>query len=112
MMRKQIITIAIVLGLSMTAFAGQNDGGLFQRGATNEAIGSTGFYNKANGSPMLPAHGETTNQNAPLGSGISRVAWFWRSLSYRQTPQGGITPTVSDIKSVGIYKRPLSKQNG
>ena len=48
-MKKLIMTIAIVLGLCATSFADPNGGGLFQRGA----------------------HGETTNQDAPVGSGIA-----------------------------------------
>ena len=48
-MKKQIITIAIVLGLSMTSFA---QGGLFHRGAN------------ADGTPA-------ESQPAPLGSGIA-----------------------------------------
>ncbi len=73
-MKKLALTIAIVLGLSMTTFAG---GGLFHRGdnASNGAtgynyFGSTEMGNRADGTPMLPAHGLDSNQNAPVGSGI------------------------------------------
>ena len=73
-MKKLALTIAIVLGLSMTTFA---DGGIFHRGdnATNNASGYNYFgstdMNRGSGlTPMLPAHGEETNQNAPVGSGI------------------------------------------
>ena len=69
-MKKTIVTIAIVLGLSMTTFADPNHGGLFQRGAENTE------YNGGmrDGNPMLPGHGLTGNQDAnetPLGSGIA-----------------------------------------
>ena len=74
-MKKLALTIAIVLGLSMASFA--DGGGIFQRGynASNDAsgynyFGSTEMGNRADGTPMLPAHGLDSNQNAPVGSGI------------------------------------------
>ena len=74
-MKKLALTIAIILGLSMTTFAG---GGLFHRGdnASNGAsaynyFGTNDMSNRAGElTPMLPAHGLDTNQNAPVGSGI------------------------------------------
>ena len=70
-MKKLALTIAIVLGLGLTSFAG-NDGGLFKRGATAEKadnrVGSGVF------APGLPNHGEDTNQSAPLGTGIAVLA--------------------------------------
>ena len=66
-MKKTIMTIAIVLGLSMTTFA--DGGGLFQRGETPE---QKGMYSTRGGfGPNIPGHGETTDQNAPLGTGIA-----------------------------------------
>ena len=67
-MKKLIMTIAIVIGLSMTTFADPNGGGLFQRGATNDnglREGETPTM------PSLPGHGSTDNEdgNSPLGSG-------------------------------------------
>ena len=66
-MKKLALTIAIVLGLSMTTFA--DGGGLFQRGAEpqNEGLYST----RGNGMPGLPGHDESGNQDAPLGTGIA-----------------------------------------
>ena len=76
-MKKLALTIAILLGITMTSFA---DGGLFHRGnnAKNGFSGYTYFNateydNREDGginTPMLPAHGENTNQPAPVGSGI------------------------------------------
>lgn len=67
-MKKLALTIAIVLGLSMTTHAER--GGLFQRGAERRL----GFYDDREvGSvmtPRLPGHGHSDNQDAPLGSGI------------------------------------------
>ena len=79
-MKKLTITIALILGLTMTTFA---DGGLFKRGynAENGASGYNYFGAKVEddnaGSPampLLPQHGVDTNQPAPLGSGIVLLA--------------------------------------
>ena len=65
-MKKIALTIAIVLGLSMTTFA--DGGGLFNRGAEPER---NDVYGNRTVTPMLPNHGQTTNQDAtPLGTGI------------------------------------------
>jgi hypothetical protein len=68
-MKKLALTIAIVLGLSLTTFA-NNDGGLFQRGASEP---NSGIYGTRDGilGPNLPGHGETGDVDAPLGSGIA-----------------------------------------
>lgn len=68
-MKKLVLTIAIVLGLSMTNFAAHDGGGLFQRGAIDENTS-----NREGGVPTLPGHGETGDQDAPLGSGIVLLA--------------------------------------
>lgn len=62
------MTLAIVLGLGTASFA---QGGLFQRGATEENTSSRdgGVF-----TPGLPGHGETGDQDAPLGSGIVLLA--------------------------------------
>ena len=70
-MKKTIITLVIVLGLDLTSFADPNGGGLFQRGTTPE---SPGFYGSRDaGTPMLPNHGKSDNQDAdgPIGGGIA-----------------------------------------
>ena len=73
-MKKLALTLAIVLGLSMTTFAGPHDGGLFQRGASKS---SQGLYSNRDGllpiAPGLPYdYGLEGNQNAtPLGSGVA-----------------------------------------
>ena len=83
-MKKLMITIAIVLGLSLTTFAQDEafgGGGLFQRGAIEDnGIGLPGFYlglDLTGGlfdAPALPDHGLDGNQNAPLGTGIAILA--------------------------------------
>ena len=66
-MKKTIMTIAIVLGLSMTTFA--DGGGLFQRGGTAEQNGI--YSTRGDGMPGLPGHGGTGDADAPLGTGIA-----------------------------------------
>ena len=70
-MKKLALTIAIVLGLSMTTFA--DGGGLFQRGAEKET--ANGVYNRGFG-PIVPGHGLEGNQDgdSPLGTGIALLA--------------------------------------
>ena len=78
-MKKLVLTIAIVLGMAISASAqhfsenGQpNSGGLFGRGAT-----SGGSSNAQSGAtPLLPTHGQTNNQDAPLGSGALLLIGF------------------------------------
>jgi len=70
-MKKLAITIAIVLGLSMTSFADPDGGGLFQRGAAPEQ--PEGVFR--DNVPLLPPdHNLLDNQNAdsgtPIGSGV------------------------------------------
>ena len=76
-MKKTILTIVLILGLTVTTFA---DGGLFKRGynAQNGSSGYNYFGAKTEGDnaggmamPMLPNHGESGNQPAPVGSGIA-----------------------------------------
>ena len=77
-MKKLTLTIAIILGMATTTFA--DGGGLFNRG-NNARNGASGYsYFSTDGisdiqrdnfdAPLLPMHGETENQDAPLGSGI------------------------------------------
>ena len=76
-MKKLTLTIAIVLGLSLSTFANPNGGGLFQRGVVDEEYYGMGYYNngmRTTGAPMLPNHGLPGNQDAdetPVGSGIA-----------------------------------------
>ena len=75
-MKKTILTIALLLGLTMTTFA---DGGLFNRG-NNAKYGQNSGYIYFNAkdavredvaTPLLPPHGSDDNVDAPLGSGIA-----------------------------------------
>ena len=77
-MKKQLLTIAIILGLGMTAFADPNGGGLFNRGAVvdDEEFYGAGYYRDGGMlTPGLPNHNQQGNQDAvPLGSGIAVLA--------------------------------------
>ena len=75
-MKKLTITIALILGITMTTFA---DGGLFNRGNNSKYGQNSGYiYFNAKDAvredeamPMLPPHGSDENEPAPLGSGIA-----------------------------------------
>ena len=66
-MKMQIMTIALVLGLGMTAFAQQAGGGLFNRGE----IGHSGYdRNSPYWDPFfLPEHGGILNGDADFDPG-------------------------------------------
>ena len=71
-MKKLVLTIAVVLGLGLATFA-NNDGGLFQRGASEP---TSGIYGDRDGetlvTPRLPlTHNTNGNMDAPLGTGIA-----------------------------------------
>ena len=69
-MKKLALIATIILGLSMTTFADPN-GGLFQRGTSDET--ASGWRTTNADEPALPAHGQNTNYdaNGPIGSGIA-----------------------------------------
>ena len=73
-MKKLALTIAIVLGLSMTTFANPDGGGLFQRGEVSPEANAI-YGNRDGDNPLLPNHNLSGNQDAndttPLGSGIA-----------------------------------------
>lgn len=69
-MKKLALSIAIILGLGMTAFADgdNNNGGLFRRGAEP----NDNATNTRSVSLMLPgSHGQDGDQSSPLGSGVA-----------------------------------------
>ena len=64
-MKKTIMTIAIILGLSLTTFA--EGGGVFQRGAGQMGHSGSMYDRETTHLPDIPQHEPT----APLGSGIA-----------------------------------------
>ena len=74
-MKKLILTIAVILGISLSVNAQYfGGGGLFERGLVSdeEFYGAGGL--RDGGLPNLPVHGQTDNQDAPLGGGILLLA--------------------------------------
>ena len=73
-MKKKVLTIAIVLGMTLTGLAQQNGGGLFRRG--DEPDYASTYSNRDVAAPLLlPSHGESGDQNGnqttPVGTGIA-----------------------------------------
>ena len=89
-MKKFLLTIAIVLGMSIGAFA---QGGLFQYGDVSDESSVPSWYSldqaqkTRQNMPMLPDHGQGTNQNAPLGSGVLLLMGF--GVAYAQKKKKG-----------------------
>ena len=72
-MKKLLVTLAIVLGMGMSAMA-QMDGGLFGRGLEEEAFSTEWDYQTLRGSGLLlpGSHGLSNDVNAtPPGTGIA-----------------------------------------
>ena len=73
-MKKLVLTIAIVLGLSLSSFA-EYGGGLFKRGVvSDEEFYGAGGYRDGLLTPKLPQHDQPGDQDAPLGAGIALLA--------------------------------------
>ena len=70
-MKKLAMTIAVVLGLSLTTFANPTEGGLFQRGEATEPTPDAIYGIREGATPKLPNHDLSGNQDAPLGSGVA-----------------------------------------
>ena len=68
-MRKLIITIGLVFGLGMITFA--QDAAIEEKGLFGRGEGIYRSEEKTLVTPGLPNHGESENQDAPLGSGIA-----------------------------------------
>lgn len=72
-MKKALLTIAIVFGISLCSFA-QFGGGLFQYGAVNdEDYGMASRLNNEGLLSMPTTHGYDHDVEAPLGSGIAML---------------------------------------
>jgi hypothetical protein len=65
------VLLIISLSLATLCMQAQNDnGGLFRRGEEQNKEVST------KGGPGLPGHGQSGNQNAPIGSGAALLIGF------------------------------------
>ena len=69
-MKKTLLTIAIVLGMTIGAMA-QEKGGVFQRGAMPDEMNYEYGNNRESGLILPSGHGQTGDTDAPLGSGIA-----------------------------------------
>jgi hypothetical protein len=81
-MKKIALTIAIVLGITIGAFA--QEGGLFGLGKNRE---STDLREGENNNSLLNlpnAHGETNDQGAPLGSGALLLIGFGAAYALKK----------------------------
>lgn len=73
-MKKLTLTIAVVLGMAMGAFA---QGGLFGLGQTREMQGTLDDPTRADPFLSLPTnHGDPNDSPAPLGSGVAVLIGF------------------------------------
>ena len=92
-MKKLALTFAIVLGLSLSTFAG--GGGIFKRGyeAEEETKDRSGYFNyfdifRSGEDPYLPGlpdHGEDENQDAPLGGGALLLIGFGAAYALKRS---------------------------
>ena len=75
-MKKLIITLAVILGISLSVNAQYlNGGGLFERGAvSDEEFYGAGGFRDGPLMPNIPNHNKDTNQDAPLTGGILLLA--------------------------------------
>ena len=93
-MKKTLLTIAIVLGISMSSFA---QGGLFQYGEVSDedyyygsvwyALDQNSVFQRDNlglFAPGLPIHGETDNMDAPLSSGALLLIGFGAAYALKK----------------------------
>lgn len=69
-MKKLALTIAIVLTMGLSAMA--QDGGLLNRGVSFDKQEKSGGLRDGASGPGFPGgHGSTTDEDAPLGSGVA-----------------------------------------
>ena len=82
-MKKTIITLAIIFGLGLGVYA---QGGLFGYGAVSdeEYYGYGANDRTTDGMPLLPGHGQTQNQPAPIGSGALLLIGFGAAYALKK----------------------------
>lgn len=86
-MKKTVLTLVIVLGMTLGVFA-QWGGGLFQRGAVSdeEFYGANYDYQtRTEGLLSLPLqHGTTNDEQAPLGTGALLLIGFGAAYALKK----------------------------
>lgn len=75
-MKKLLLTLAVILGISLSVNAQYfNGGGLFERGAvSDEEFYGAGGFRDGPLMPNIPGHGHNDNQDAPLSGGLILLA--------------------------------------
>ena len=85
-MKKTILTLAIVLGMTLGASA-QWGGGLFQRGAVSDEDfygAAYGYQDRTDGLLLPGAHGDANDQQAPLGGGALLLIGFGAAYALKK----------------------------
>lgn len=85
-MKKAILTLSIILGMTLCASA-QWGGGLFQRGAVSDEdyYGAYDYQDRTGGLLNLPGtHGGSDDEQAPLGSGALLLIGFGAAYTVKK----------------------------
>lgn len=86
-MKKKAITLAIVLGMTLSVSA-QWGGGLFQRGAVSDEEYYGAYYDyqtRTDGLLNLPSqHGTSNDEQAPLGGGALLLIGFGAAYAVKK----------------------------
>ncbi|MBQ3710195.1 MAG: hypothetical protein II887_05780 [Bacteroidales bacterium] len=84
-MKKLFLTIAIILGMSLGAFAQERGGGLFGKGPQYDGFENQYGESRTEGLINLPnAHGEANDVQAPLGSGALLLIGFGAAYALKK----------------------------
>ena len=85
-MKKTLLTIAIVLGMTLGAVAQKQNGGLFGMGAQRQTeYDDFNRYGESNSLLLPNTHGETTDQSsAPLGTGALLLIGFGAAYALKR----------------------------
>ena len=86
-MKKTLLTIAIVLGMTLDAVAQKQGGGLFGMGDQRQTDNyDYSFSTRSGGGLLLPdSHGETGDQpSAPLGGGALLLIGFGAAYALKK----------------------------
>ena len=80
-MKKSLITIVVLLGLSLGAYA---QGGLFGYGSTRESESHSSRESSGSLLNLPNTHGATNDQTAPLGSGALLLIGFGAAYALKR----------------------------
>ncbi|MBR3700047.1 MAG: hypothetical protein IKM85_11105 [Bacteroidales bacterium] len=84
-MKKLFLTIAIILGMSLGAFAQERGGGLFGKGPQYDGYENQYGESRTEGLINLPtSHGENDDVQAPLGSGALLLIGFGAAYALKK----------------------------